>query len=232
MKMNKINILWATIRPHTFVNIYKLWLSSAVNPSNIITHVAVNTNEDADIVKSVLSAKDSVIIVNSDRKGVCYPSYCLSSKLEGSKDDIVVFASDDFLPPSDWDTYLIDKLSNKEGCLMVRDGYQAPDSSNMEMPVITIPILTFGALEKLNKVIYHPAYNHMYSDAELYINVKELGLLIDDRLIDVTEFTHHHYAAGKRNADINDQNYSLKWMEDKSTWNIRKNSPIDERLKV
>jgi len=38
------------------------------------------------------------------------------------------------LPPQNWDQYLIDKLKDKEGGLIVRDGYQLPDSSNMAFP--------------------------------------------------------------------------------------------------
>lgn len=226
-----IHILWATVRPELFLNMYKLWLERASN-RNIITHIAVNTQADANIVKKVLGKDDEVIIVETDRKGVCYPSYMLSSKLEADKNDVVIFASDDFLPPYGWDHYLSDKLRDKEGCLMVRDGYQLPDSSNMLHPCITIPIMTFGCLEKLNKVIYHPAYHHMHSDAELYLNLKELGLLIDERLTDTTVFEHHHWAAGKRNPDQNDQNYHNKWVEDGEMWEKRRLMSAIERIKI
>lgn len=226
-----IHILWATIRPQMFNAVYKMWLERSSN-KDIITHVAVNSQEDANIVKQVLGKNDEVIVVTTDRKGVCYPSYMLSSKLEANKDDIVIFASDDFTPPNQWDTYLNNQLNGKEGALFVRDGYQAPDSSNMLHPCITIPIMTYGCLEKLNKVIYHPAYYHMHSDAELYLNLIDLGLLIDNRKTDTTVFEHHHWAAKKRNVDVHDQNYHNKWSEDEIIWNIRKNIPVEERLKV
>ena len=81
-------------------------------------------------------------------------------------------------------------------------------------------------------IIYHPRYNHMYSDSELYLNLKDLDLLIDDRINDETTFEHHHYAAGKRNADGADQAYHMKWKEDELLWNQRKNMKVEERLKV
>ena len=168
--------------------------------------------------------------VKTDKIGVCYPSYQLSSTTEGQTGDIVVFASDDFLPPQNWDQYLISKLEGKEGGLMVRDGYQLPDSSNMQYPAITIPIMTWGCFEKLNKTIYNPVYTHMYSDCELYINLKDTGLLIDDRINDPTIFEHLHHAAGKRRADQLDVQYHAKWQEDESTWNNRKNMPVLERI--
>lgn len=147
--------------------------------------------------------------------------------------DIIIFASDDFMAPQGWDTYLIDKLKDKgDVALMVRDGYQLPDSSNMLHPAITIPIMTYGCLNKLNMTIYHPAYNHMFSDCELYNNLKDLNLLYDDRLNDETIFEHLHYAAGKRGADQADQAYNSKWVEDEVTWNKRKLMTVEERLKV
>ena len=226
-----INILWATIRPFTFINIYKIWLEKSNNYKDIKTHVCVNSQSDADLIKSYYSDVE-LIVINSTRRGVCEPSYLLSSKLEGEKDDIVVFASDDFTPPNAWCNYLVNKLKGKEGGLMVRDGYQLPDSSNMLFPSITIPIMTYGCLLKLNKVIYNPVYFHMFSDSELYMNLKELGLLIDDRMSDNTIFEHHHYAAGKRNADVADQSYNDKWKDDEITWNKRKLLPVEERIKI
>jgi len=226
-----IHILWATIRPQMFNVVYKIWLERA-SSKDIITHVAVNSQTDANIVKQVLGKNDEVIVVTTDRKGVCYPSYMLSSKLEANKDDIVIFASDDFTPPNQWDTYLNNQLNGKEGALFVRDGYQAPDSSNMLHPCITIPIMTYSCLEKLNKVIYHPAYYHMFSDCELYLNLKDLGLLIDNRMTDATIFEHHHWAGGKRSADQNDQNYNSKWAEDDIMWKKRVNMSVEERIKV
>lgn len=229
----KIHILWATIRSNVFVQVYKLWMSKCSTKENILTHVAVDTKMDSDIVKSVLSKNDSVIITKTTTKGVCYPSYMLSSTLEGNNEDIIIFASDDIIPPNNWDLYLINKLNNKEGCLMVNDGYQALDFSNMAEPVFSIPVMTYSALLKLNKIIYNPVYSHLCSDAELYLNAKELGLIIDERIFDKNyTFEHHHWSSGKRQADVNDQCYYSNFENDKKTWENRKKMTLEERLKI
>jgi hypothetical protein len=232
-----IHILWCTLRPAQFQHAHTEWIKRADNPENIQTYVAVNWKEHADQLREYLK-KNYLITVNTNKIGVCYPSYELSSKLGikmgvANDNDIVIFASDDFMAPQGWDTYLINKLNSKEDVgLMVRDGYQLPDSSNMLHAAITIPIMTYGCLKKLNMTIYHPAYNHMFSDCELYNNLKDLGLLYDDRMNDTTVFEHLHYAANKRQPDQADQAYNAKWAEDEVTWNKRKLLPVEERIKI
>jgi hypothetical protein len=228
-----IHLLWCTIRPEVFKQMHPYWIGRSTNTKNIKTHIAVNVEQHSNYIKEYFKSNNldyRIITVKTDKIGVCYPSYQLSSTTEGQAGDIVVFASDDFLPPQNWDQYLISKLEGKEGGLMVRDGYQLPDSSNMQYPAITIPIMTWGCFEKLNKTIYSPVYTHMYSDCELYINLKDTGMLIDDRLNDPTIFEHLHHAAGKRRADQLDVQYHAKWQEDELTWNNRKNMPVLERI--
>jgi len=231
-----IHILWCTLRPAQFQHAHTEWIKRADNPENIQTYVAVNWKEHADQLREYLK-KNYIITVNTNKIGVCYPGYQLTSNLgikmgQCKDDDIVVFASDDFMAPQGWDSYLTNKLSGRDDALFVRDGYQLPDSSNMLHPAITIPIMTYGCLKKLNMTIYHPAYNHMFSDCELYDNLKDLGLLYDDRMSDATVFEHLHYAAGKRNADQADQAYNAKWKEDEITWNSRKLLPVEKRIEV
>ena len=232
-----IHILWCTLRTEQFKSAHTEWIKRSDNPENIQTYVAVNWQQHADELKDYLKS-NFLITLNTNKIGVCYPSYQLSSNLgvkmgQCKDDDIVVFASDDFMAPQGWDTYLINKLNGKGDVgLMVRDGYQLPDSSNMLHSAITIPILTYGCLVKMNRTIYHPSYNHMFSDCELYNTLKEMNMLYDDRLNDETTFEHHHYAAGKRQADQADQAYNNKWKEDELTWNKRKLMSVEERIKV
>ncbi len=232
----KIHLLWCTLRPEVFKSMHLEWIKKSSGNIEISTYVAVNWKEHADTLREYLS-KDYLVTLNTNKIGVCYPSYYLTSNLginmgKCENSDIVIFASDDFLPPNNWDIYLEEKLKDKgDVSLFVRDGYQLPDSSNMLHPAITIPIMTYGCLLKLNRFIYHPKYSHMFSDCELYDNLKDLNLLYDDRMNDETIFEHLHYAAGKRNADDADREYNNKWKEDELTWNVRKKMSVDERIK-
>ena len=72
----------------------------------------------------------------------------------------------------------------------------------------------------------------MFSDCELYLNAKDLGILIDDRLSDETVFEHYHWVSGKRKSDTNDNSYNLKWKDDGINWNKRKLLNVEDRLLV
>jgi hypothetical protein len=222
-----IYILWCTIRPQQFLKFHEEWIKRSTGDIKIKTIVAVNWKEHADMLKEF-----ETVVVKTEKIGVCFPSYVLSSNLNCENDnDVIVFASDDFLPPQNWDSYIIEKLKEKDGCLFVPDGYQLEDSSNMIDPCVTIPIMNFGCLKKLNKVIYHPVYNHMFSDNELYLNCKEMDMLINC-YSDNMQFLHVHHSAGLRGVDAADRHYHSKWKDDQETWNKRKKMTLEERLKV
>lgn len=232
----RIILLHPTLRVEVFKHNEKVWQQRRARVSgvegtswtNVVTYVGVNTLEEAKLLE-----KYNSIVTRPKGIGVCEPLQKMVDHLRDyiKDDDIIVVKSDDFLPPESWDTYLIEKLEGKSGVLMVRDGYQKPDSSNMQEPCVTIPILTGSALKKLNYKIYPTAYHHMFSDCELYLNAKELGILIDDRLEDTTMFEHLHWAAGKRKNDVVDQGYNAYWRDDEYVWNWRKKMSVDERIK-
>lgn len=230
-----IHLLWCTIRVDMFKKSHEIWIENS-NNKDFLSHILVSTNEEKELLQKYFDKnklKSRITIYKPPYIGVCLPSYKLSSTLEYKDDDIIIFASDDFTPPKGWDDYLINKLDSKDNSvLMVRDGYQKPDSSNMLHPAITIPIMKGGGLNKLNKIIYNPVYHHMFSDCELYQVSKDLGILIDDRLSDDTTFTHHHHAYGKRPADEFDKIFYSDWKIDEKTWELRKSMSLEEKIKI
>ena len=231
-----IQLLWCTIRPYNFPSAHTEWMKRVKSVDSIFSSVLVSTDQEKEFIETYFlrnSLKGRVVSYKPPYPGVCLPSYKLSSTLEADMDDVVVFASDDFLPPTSWDSYVTEKLSNITGALLVNDGYQKIDFSNMEHPVFSIPIMKYECLTRLNLVIYHPAYSHLYSDAELYLNLNEMSLIVDDRKNSPDMvFEHHHWSSGKRNPDSNDQSYYNNREKDRLTWEKRRNLSLDQRLLV
>jgi hypothetical protein len=210
-------------------------MKAASDKSSVKTYVLVSTEAEREFLDAYFtrnSLEYTLTVYQPPYKGVCLPSYKLSSTLKADPEDIVVFGSDDFTPPENWDVYVVASLPQK-GALMVNDGYQKLDFSNMEHPVFSIPIMTYSCLVDNNLVIYHPQYTHLYSDAELYKNLFEMGLVVDNREKDKDYiFVHHHWSNGRRQGDSNDQSYYNNMSRDKETWIRRSSMPLEERLKV
>jgi hypothetical protein len=220
---SKIILLWATVRPEEFKVAHRHWMNTAKIRGNVITRVAVDTQEQAEQLPEF-----DVMITNNKRPGVCYPCYCLSSTTTANDNDIIIFASDDFFPPDNWDIFLYNQLCNEsEKLLMVNDGLQPSNSK-----VVTIPILRYDALKKLNHIIYNPTYTHMWSDDELYTVANKLGLIKDIRRNNPTIFEHRHYANGKRVQDIHDLALVDKYESDRSLHTSRHALTVTDLLKI
>jgi len=214
-----IYLLWPTIRPFMMKESHDIWMERSNNRSRITTIVAVNTENEKDQLNEF-----EVLVVGSERRGVTHAAYQLSKNLQADQNDIVILASDDMLPPRGWDDIVIKELNGKVAALFVHDDYIIQDC-------MTIPIMTFSCLERLNKIIYHPSYLHQYSDTELLHNLIDLDLLIDKRHSGYT-FTHKHWACNKRQSDEQDHYYARIVDVDANNWSVRCKMNVEERLIV
>jgi hypothetical protein len=215
-------LLWPTIRPDMFNTCFQYWKSSADNPNLFKTKVIVNTQEQAnDIIHKDLD----ISISTSQVKGITASLYELTSKLDCQSNDIIIVASDDFYPPTHWDTIIKEQFIDFDGAVIFWDGNQR------DTPMVTLPIMTFNTLKRLNRKIYHPDYKHQFSDVELYFNLNEMGLIKDLRIArnDIL-FEHRHYHLGKRKMDSVDQYIESVWSEDRVTIDRRMKLSLAERL--
>jgi len=215
-----IYLLWPTARPKMFLQAHKCWIDTASDPKNIKTMVAVDSNEE----KAILS-DFSVIVVDKDHPGVAYVAYELTRNIKAKNKDIIILASDDFYPPQNWDKWLNKQLSNFDGCLLIRDGYQTGGC-------VTLPIMTYSCLLKLNKIIYHPSYRHQYSDAELYSILADLKLVKNFRDKQYPLFEHRHWANGKRQMDSIDAKCANVGGYDHKNYKNRQRLSTQQKLKV
>ncbi len=216
-----IRLLWPTIRPSMMKDAYKIWLEKADKPDDISIDIAVNTAKQ----RNGLLKFNSVIVVGDKHPGAAYATYMLSRNVRLKDTDLVILASDDFIPPKSWDTWAKKQLRDKCACLVVRDGYQVGGA-------VTIPIMTYGCLRRLNHVIYHPEYYHQYSDAELYEVLRSLGMMIKLRGKEHPLFEHKHWANGKRKLDEYDNICNKKGGVDEKTYQRRQKLPVEKRLIV
>jgi hypothetical protein len=222
----KFIILWATNRTSTFKATCKEWIDKCTDKDNLIIKVAVNDEE----AKKDLEGYD-VTVVKTDRVGVTYSMYALSSSLnylDYDNKDIVILASDDFFPPDKWNEILKKEFENYNGCIIFNDL-----NPNFFCNVVQIPIMTFGVLKDLNMIIYNPAYFHFSSDRELY-DVLEQSKRIKDVSKTKPEiiFEHRHHTVGKRTMDISDLKVRERNDLDASVYQGRKSKTFFEKTSV
>jgi len=213
-----IYLLWCTANPQIFENTHKDWMLKTWDKADVYTKVAVDKKEHFDQLHEF-----DVVLVNNTRHGITTPLYELSSNLEAADNDIVVVPSDDFFPFQYWDKYLHEKMDGEEHIFKVNDGHMKN--------IISMPVMTFSALLRLNRIIYHPEYRHMYSDQELHDVAEHLGILNCARETDPI-FEHRHYVYNKRPKIESDKVLNQWYDESLQLYLRRKQYPIQKKLTV
>lgn len=227
-----IHIIWATARPDIFLRCHhSKWMGTAHDKTQIKTYVIVDSQPELDHIKnsqiSEYYSSDlfSICLSKATTRGVAKPTNQLAQSLKTNQGDIIILASDDFEAPRNWDQWLLSKSQiEPDKCLWVNDGFKPGGT-------ITIPILTHNCFVRLNQIIYHPSYNHEWSDAELYDILKDLDLLYDLRFEDMI-FQHKHWANGHRKQDGVDGECRKLHNKDRANYMLRKHMTADEKLKI
>jgi hypothetical protein len=197
------------------------WMTTAARRDQLRIKVAVNTEED----RLRLSEFEDVLVIGTKRRGAPYPVYRLFQAVEGEAEDIVVLVSDDTYAPPSWDDWLREQFAGHDDAIIINDGGQYG-------ACVTQPIMTFGCVLRLNRVINHPSYHHFCADAELFRNLCELGLVRDLRGSPGPVFEHRNWAWGKRQKDEHDEHNCSLWGVDEQNMQARLRLPVAERLKV
>lgn len=118
-----------------------------------------------------------------------------------STGDILIYLSDDFKCPPQWDELIIERIAGVEKCLLrVNDGYQP-----MENCVLTIPIMTRELYEHLTYFFY-PKYRSMWADTDLFFTC--LPYIVTEKDL---VFPHEHPVTGKCETDETYQRSNLNF---------------------
>lgn len=130
-----------------------------------------------------------------------------------STGDILIYLSDDFHCPSNWDELVKSKINNRIPILLkVDDCYQRFDKD-----VLTIPIMNRRLYERLG-YFWYPEYRSMFVDQDLYWVAKHLGAIV---LAPELKFEHMHPVAGKGKHDETYQRSTLNWDQGKALYHRR-----------
>jgi hypothetical protein len=222
-----VYMLWPTIRAEMFVSTFSIWKARAANIWNVRVSAMV---KDEEQVKCLLRNTPMVMATPGNTSlpkalyQMCNDTVILS---KAKDDDIVCVPQDDLFPPQQWDKIILDEFKDFDGAICFNDGIQ-----QYPVPVCTFPCLTVAALKKLNRIIFHPVYRHLYCDQEYFLNCKELGIMKDLRQTNLTLFEHRHHCIKARPADAIDEKISNNEGIDRNMFKARMTLPIAERLTV
>lgn len=104
-----------------------------------------------------------------------------------STGDILVYLSDDFKCPYEWDKLIIKEFENENRPLVLKvDDCLQPFHAR----ILTIPIMNRALYERLG-YFWHPSYKSMFVDQDLFETALSIGAV---KNCEHLKFPHHHYS--------------------------------------
>lgn len=190
----------------------KFWLDSAEHPKNI-KHILSLDADDAALGQYLLIFKDSVntTVIIGPNKNVVQATNAAAEKCDG---EVLIYLSDDFKCPKNWDSEMFELASLYAPALMkVNDCLQPFD-----VPVLTIPIMNDVLYQKLG-YFWNPEYASMFCDEDLYWTCKKHFTILErpDLL-----FPHEHCSIGKAERDETYIRSESNWDSGKAIYARRK----------
>jgi glycosyltransferase involved in cell wall biosynthesis len=185
-------------RPLKAIKTANFWFKKAKDP-NRIEHILSCDYSDKQL-QLYRSYSANNLIVN-DNNCVVQATNHAAKICQG---DILLYLSDDFQCPDNWDELIIEKVKNHSDnwLLKVDDCLQ-----KFDVPVLTIPIMSRGLYNKLG-YFWHPEYRSMFVDCDLFETCKKNGFIIDAKEL---KFPHLHPANGKTTTDQTYKDSTANW---------------------
>jgi len=195
-------------RPQKALETFRYWMEKA-SGEHTIEHIlsidqddprAERYSEQEYGANSLIFAGNNTCVVEATNKAA---KFC--------KGDILVYLSDDFKCPQDWDKLIVQRtLGVPVFMLRVNDGYQP-----MENDVLTIPIMSRGLYKELGYFFY-PEYRSMWVDCDLF-HVTRPYMIVAPELV----FKHEHPAAGFGRTDETYKRSEANWNQGKAIFERR-----------
>jgi len=161
---------------------------------------------------------DAITVINNNKSVVEATNYAAKK----SSGDIIVYLSDDFDCPVNWDKLILEELEiqgsfseiPKMWCMKIDDGLQ-----KFSVDIITMPIMSRELYLRLT-YFFHPEYKSMYVDRDLFHTCKNNGWLINAPYL---VFTHNHYSVGRSKLDQTYKESEAHWQTGRGVFLKRKN---------
>lgn len=161
-----------------FLN-YENWINKSSGKYNI-EHILSLDSDDKELPKYLERFTKAEINSNT-----CVVE-AANKAAEKATGDILIYLSDDFDCPQNWDELIINKTKGEEMFMLkVNDKLQPMDNC-----VLTIPIMSRKLYNSLG-YFFHPEYKSMWVDCDLYFVTKPYMIIAPDLV-----FEHKHHAHG------------------------------------
>jgi hypothetical protein len=175
-----------------------------------IEHILSIDNDDVQKDRYLFSFKNSKVIAG-DNQDVVQATNRAAKYSNGS---ILIYLSDDFKCPENWDLAVCKQLLIEDPALLkVDDCLQ-----KFDVPVLTIPIMNRALYQKLG-YFWHPGYKSMFVDEDLYWVCRNNKWMIESPDL---KFPHEHCSNGKSENDETYKRSSANWNQGKAVFAQRK----------
>lgn len=195
---------------------FDYWLENSSRKIQI-QHIISVDNDDDQMKLYFETFKESVVISHNNKSVVD----ATNNAVKISEGDILIYLSDDFKCPQNWDLQLENKFKDVESPMLLKvdDCLQA-----FNVDVLTIPIMNRKLYERLG-YFWNPLYKSMFVDQDLYWVCKNNNWIVDAEEL---KFEHEHYSVGKAPRDETYTRSDANWNEGKAIYAQRKqlNFPI------
>lgn len=204
-------------RPEQAIATYHKWIAKSSKTIQI-EHILSIDNGDADKAKylskyagAVLNDTDNVVAATN-------------KAAKQSKGDILIYLSDDFDCPNNWDVLVANHFEGhtQPMLLKVNDALQ-----QFNVKVLTIPIMNRELYNLLGN-FWHPSYRSMHVDEDLFQVCERLPVPVGVgqyvgciKLAPELVFEHQHYCIGKAAHDNTYKRSESNWNHGASTFQSR-----------
>ena len=210
-------------RPEKAKAVYEYWMAKSSGNADIEHILSLDISDPTSESYEVFGI-NSKIIINHNNSVV----EATNQAAKCSTGDILVYLSDDFKCPENWDELIISEFRATDPTFLKEDGFFGEESpailkvcdclQKFNRYIITIPIMN-RLLYKLLGYFFNPLYKSMFVDNDLYYTCKKIGAIVECPQL---KFPHHHHSVGKSPIDDTYRRSESTFEEGRKIFNERK----------